>query len=87
MTFGVGDLSHPFTSLGRDVGIMGLRPDPKVDDFILDKLLAKKLVKSRAFSFSLREKGKGALSFGGYDTSKFSGPLEKLAIQPNKNNQ
>ncbi|KAG8408308.1 hypothetical protein J3459_017913 [Metarhizium acridum] len=85
MQFGVGNLSSPHTSLGRNVGIMGLLPNPKVKDFILDKLLEKNLVKSRTFSFSLREKGKGALSFGGYDTSKFSGPLEKFAMQPSDN--
>lgn len=64
---------------------MGLIPDPKVEDFILDKVLEKKLVKSRAFSLGVREKGKGGLAFGGYDTKKFSGPLEKLPIQPAKN--
>lgn len=83
--FGVGDLTNPSTRLGRVVGTMGLLPptDAKSnEDFILKKLLDKKLVKSRAFSIALRNKGQGALTFGGYDTSKFSGPLEKFAIQP-----
>ncbi|KID84321.1 secreted aspartic proteinase [Metarhizium guizhouense ARSEF 977] len=84
MKFGVGNLTAPHTNLGRLVGVMGLIPDPKVEDFILDKVLEKNLVKSRAFSLGLREKGKGALAFGGYDTKKFSGPLEKFPMQPHK---
>lgn len=83
-------MSHPATRLGRHVGTMGLLPpaDAKSnDDFILKKLLDKNLVKSRAFSIGLRKKGQGALAFGGYDTSKFSGPLEKLAVQPSKGKQ
>ncbi|KJK76295.1 hypothetical protein H634G_08355 [Metarhizium anisopliae BRIP 53293] len=84
MKFGVGNLTAPHTSLGRLVGVMGLIPDPKVEDFILDKVLEKNLVKSRAFSLGVREKGQGGLAFGGYDTKKFSGPLEKLPMQPAK---
>lgn len=69
---------------------MGLLPPTKGGsdgDFILQKLMDKKLVKSRAFSFALRKEGQGAIAFGGYDTSKFSGPLEKLAIQPSTGDQ
>ncbi|KAK2594853.1 hypothetical protein QQS21_007441 [Conoideocrella luteorostrata] len=61
---------------------MGLLPDEAPDsEFILTKLRDKKLVKSRAFSMGLRDKGQGALTFGGYDTSKFSGPLETIPLK------
>ncbi|KAK2592408.1 hypothetical protein QQS21_009891 [Conoideocrella luteorostrata] len=85
MTFGIGNMSHPRTRVSRYVGTMGLLPSSDQEDpeFILTKLRDKKLVKSRAFSIGLREKGKGALTFGGYDTSKFSGPLEKFSMVSN----
>ncbi|OAA70605.1 candidapepsin-4 precursor [Cordyceps fumosorosea ARSEF 2679] len=51
-------------------------------DFVSQKLLDKKIVKTRAFSMALREKDQGLLTFGGYDTSKFSGTLERLPLQP-----
>lgn len=61
--------------------------DRWADDFILKKLLDQKVTKSRAFSAGVRTKGRGALTFGGYDTAKFSGPLEKLPMKPHKHNQ
>lgn len=87
IAFGVGNLTDQHTSLGYNISVIGLQPDLKVPDFILDRLFNKKLAKTWAFSFSLYKKGKGALTIGGYNTSKFSGPLEKFAIQLNNNNQ
>ncbi|KAM3449599.1 hypothetical protein MY3296_006819 [Beauveria thailandica] len=90
LNFGVGNMNSPHTTVGRIVGVMGLRPPvatrDKNTDFVPQKLLHKKITKTRAFSMALREKGQGVLTFGGYDTSKFSGPLEKLPILPNKSN-
>ncbi|KAM3425898.1 hypothetical protein NHJ13734_009828 [Beauveria thailandica] len=90
LNFGVGNMNSPHTTVGRIVGVMGLRPPvatrDKNTDFVPQKLLDKKITKTRAFSMALREKGQGVLTFGGYDTSKFSGPLEKLPILPNKRN-
>ncbi|KAM3436030.1 hypothetical protein MY4824_004508 [Beauveria thailandica] len=88
LNFGVGNMNSPRTTLGRIVGVMGLRP-PRATrdgntDFVPQKLLDEKITKTLAFSMALREKGQGMLTFGGYDTSKFSGPLEKLPILPNK---
>ncbi|KAK2593846.1 hypothetical protein QQS21_008461 [Conoideocrella luteorostrata] len=91
MSFGVGNMSHPGTRLGRHVGTMGLLPYKNDTDknrqadreFILTKLKANKIINSRAFSINLREKGRGALTLGGYDTSKFSGPLERVDLEKN----
>lgn len=82
MTLGVGDLSRADTDLKRHVGVLGLRPkkgnenDP---EFIL-QALDQNIVKSKAFGLGVRKHGQGALTFGGYDTSKFSGQLEKLPM-------
>ncbi|EGX92128.1 candidapepsin-4 precursor [Cordyceps militaris CM01] len=87
LNFGIGNMTSPHTTLGRLVGVMGLLPPSKANkdvDFVPQKLLDKKLVKTRAFSMGLRKKGQGLLTFGGYDTSKFSGSLEKLPLQLTK---
>ncbi|KAK2598056.1 hypothetical protein QQS21_005833 [Conoideocrella luteorostrata] len=84
---GVADLSK--SKLSRHVGTLGLLTPPPgnwTDDFILTRLLSQKLVKSRAFSAGVRKKGRGTLTFGGYDTAKFSGPLEKLPMLKHDNN-
>ncbi|EFY97922.1 peptidase A1family protein [Metarhizium robertsii] len=81
VTLGVGDLDRPGTNLGRHVGVLGLLPERGNEnnkDFILQSLLDQNIVKSKAFGLGVRKHGQGALTFGGYDTSKFSGQLEKL---------
>ncbi|KAF1730512.1 putative aspartic-type endopeptidase opsB [Beauveria bassiana] len=88
LAFGIGNMTSPHTTLGRTIGVMGLLPAPPHSkdstDFVPQMLLDKKITKTRAFGMALRENGQGLLTFGGYDTSKFSGPLEKLPILPNK---
>lgn len=89
LRLGVGNLSE--SKLGREVGVLGLlkpkRDDGWAEDFILKRLLDQKHVKSRAFSTGVRTKGHGSLIFGGYDTAKFSGPLEKLPMKPSDDNR
>ncbi|EGX88264.1 candidapepsin-4 precursor [Cordyceps militaris CM01] len=90
LTMGLGDLTKPGDKLSRQVGVIGLVPsensaDPK--SFILERLLDQNLVKSKMFSIGVRKHGHGALTFGGYDTSKFSGPLEKLPMVRSRSNQ
>ncbi|KAM0664290.1 hypothetical protein ACQRIU_006873 [Beauveria bassiana] len=83
-SFGVGDMTSPGTTLGRIAGIMGLRyiaPQINPNTAYFPSILRNQnITKSRAFGMALREKGQGQLTFGGYDTSKFSGQLEKLPI-------
>ncbi|KAM3539400.1 hypothetical protein ARSEF1564_007692 [Beauveria bassiana] len=90
LNFGVGDMTSRYTRLGRIVGVIGLLPAPPgrkgSTDSVPQMLLNKKVTKSSAFGMALRQKGRGQLTFGGYDTSKFSGPLEKLPILPNGKN-
>ncbi|TWU72136.1 hypothetical protein ED733_002839 [Metarhizium rileyi] len=69
-------------------GIMGAGPQLKgwESDYplVLDNLAAQGLIKSRAFSLDIRsiESKQGSVVFGGIDTKKFSGPLEKRPIIP-----
>lgn len=69
-------------------GIMGAGPSLNGWDspysYVLDNLLAQKFIKSRAFSLDLRHIGsdRGAVVFGGIDTKKFTGHLEKRPIIP-----
>lgn len=87
VTLGVGDLDRPGTNLGRHVGVLGLLPErgnENSKDFILQSLLDQNIVKSKAFGLGVRKHGQGALTFGGYDTSKFSGQLEKLPKKDNR---
>lgn len=83
-------MTSRYTRLGRIVGVIGLLPAPPgrkgSTDSVPQMLLNKKVTKSSAFGMALRQKGRGQLTFGGYDTSKFSGPLEKLPILPNGKN-
>ncbi|KIE01415.1 Peptidase aspartic, partial [Metarhizium majus ARSEF 297] len=82
LQFGVANLEKWPTSVGRNVGILGLRaPGPKnsyANEFILKKMLDNKVISDAAFSMSVDEKGKGAITLGGYDTKKFAGPLDKF---------
>ncbi|KAM3523871.1 hypothetical protein NHJ13051_004848 [Beauveria bassiana] len=86
-SFGVGDMTSPVTSLGRIVGVMGLKTiAPHINPntaYFPTILRNQNITKTRAFGMALREKGRGQLTFGGYDTSKFSGQLEKLPIITN----
>jgi len=69
------------------LGILGLSPPIRgVNDYdyILDTMKAQGVIKSRAFSLDLRdvESTDGALIFGGIDTSKYIGALQKLPMLP-----
>lgn len=79
--FGVG-----FESYDIPIGILGLSP-PTSDaqtqySFVLDSMASQGLISSRAFSLDLREveSPDGSVVFGGIDTGKFSGALEKCPI-------
>ncbi|KAG6323445.1 hypothetical protein E4U22_006095 [Claviceps purpurea] len=69
-------------------GIMGVGPQLKgwSSDYpmILDNMVSQKFIKSRAFSLDIRsiESARGSVVFGGIDTKKFSGYLEKRPIIP-----
>jgi hypothetical protein len=69
-------------------GIMGAGPQLQGwnSDYplVLDNLAAQNFIKSRAFSLDIRslESKRGSVVFGGIDTKKFSGRLEKRPIIP-----
>lgn len=78
--FGIG-----IESTDIAVGILGL--SPPVDGYpeytyVLDNMVAQDLIASRAFSLDLRDVDSpdGALIFGGVDTGKYIGSLEKCPI-------
>ncbi|KAK0629272.1 aspartic peptidase domain-containing protein [Bombardia bombarda] len=78
--FGIG-----FESFDIPMGILGLSPPVNPDnayDFVLDSMAKQGLISSRAFSLDLRAVSdpNGAVIFGGVDTGKFIGELEKLPI-------
>jgi hypothetical protein len=85
--FGIGLESHDIP-----LGILGLSPaisqnDPDLYPFVLDTMKAQGVIKSRAFSLDLRgvTEPEGAVIFGGLDTGKFVGTLEKLPmVDPSK---
>ncbi|KAK4221509.1 putative eukaryotic aspartyl protease [Podospora fimiseda] len=69
------------------LGILGLSPPVRgVNEYpyILDTMKSQGLIKSRAFSLDLRtvDSPDGALIFGGIDTGKYIGSLEKLPMLP-----
>lgn len=70
------------------VGILGVGPDlsgwESPYPFVLDNLVSQGFINSRAFSLDIRsiESDRGSVIFGGIDTSKYSGHLEKLPIVP-----
>lgn len=78
--FGIG-----IESTDIPMGILGL--SPPVDGYaeyvyVLDNMVAQSLIASRAFSLDLRDVDSpdGALIFGGVDTGKYMGSLEKCPI-------
>ncbi|KAH6694236.1 aspartic peptidase domain-containing protein [Leptodontidium sp. MPI-SDFR-AT-0119] len=68
------------------VGLMGVGPGIELTGYpiIIDTLATQGVTKSRAFSLDLRswESPDGAIIFGGIDTAKYSGSLEKCPIIP-----
>ncbi|KAK3332881.1 aspartic peptidase domain-containing protein [Cercophora scortea] len=79
---GIGFGSHDIP-----MGILGLstsvNPDPAASyPYVLDNMATQGLINSRAFSLDLRsvDNPNGAIIFGGVDTGKFIGTLEKLPI-------
>lgn len=68
------------------VGILGAGPSLKGWNspypFVIDSMAQQGLIKSRAFSLDIRTIGsdRGSVVFGGIDTKKFSGKLEKRPI-------
>ncbi|GJN67732.1 hypothetical protein PLICBS_001760 [Purpureocillium lilacinum] len=84
--FGVA-LNSNFTA----TGIMGAGPMGNTWNssypLIIDSLVQQGFIKSRAFSLDLRNMGdnRGSVTFGGLDTKKFSGSLEKRPIIPATN--
>ncbi|CEJ80779.1 hypothetical protein VHEMI00944 [[Torrubiella] hemipterigena] len=69
-------------------GILGAGPSLSGFDspypYVIDNLFKQNYIKSRTFSLDLRHIGsdRGAVVFGGMDTKKFSGRLEKRSIIP-----
>lgn len=51
---------------------------------VIDSMAQQKLIQSRAFSLDIRtmDSDRGAVIFGGIDTRKYSGHLEKRPIIP-----
>ncbi|KAM0234576.1 hypothetical protein ACHAPO_006470 [Fusarium lateritium] len=70
------------------VGIMGAGPDLNGWDapypLVIDSMVKQGLIKSRALSLDIRtiDSDRGAVIFGGLDTAKYSGRLQKLPIIP-----
>ncbi|KAJ3464753.1 hypothetical protein MRS44_009539 [Fusarium solani] len=70
------------------VGIMGVAPDlhgwNAPYPLVIDSMARQNLIKSRAFSLDIRtmDSDRGAVIFGGIDTRKYSGHLEKRPIIP-----
>ncbi|KAF5252636.1 hypothetical protein FANTH_2531 [Fusarium anthophilum] len=81
--FGVA-YDSSFTS----VGIMGAAPDLNGWDapypLVIDSMVKQGLIKSRALSLDIRtlDSDRGAVIFGGLDTKKYTGHLEKRPIIP-----
>ncbi|PHH90075.1 hypothetical protein CDD83_4583 [Cordyceps sp. RAO-2017] len=66
-------------------GILGLSfPDPaSKTDSLLDKLVVARMTQSRAYSIDIgpTSRNKGFITFGGVDTAKFTGPLQKIPVE------
>ncbi|CAM1510670.1 Fc.00g010050.m01.CDS01 [Cosmosporella sp. VM-42] len=68
------------------VGIMGAGPDLSGWDspypFVIDNLASQGFINSRAFALDIRslDSERGSVVFGGIDTKKYTGPLEKRPI-------
>lgn len=74
-----------------ETGIMGAGPSPNgfndpqaQGHFVVDSLAKQGITKSRAFGLDLQgmDSQRGSVVFGGVDTKKFRGTLEKLPIVP-----
>ncbi len=67
-------------------GLMGVGPGIELTGYpiIIDSLATQGITQSRAFSLDLRgvDSPEGAIIFGGIDTMKYTGPLEKRPIIP-----
>ncbi|KAK2626212.1 hypothetical protein QTJ16_004474 [Diplocarpon rosae] len=79
--FGVSTISS-----AMPVGFMGVGPGIELTGYptVIDSLVTQGFTNSRAFSLDLRsfESPDGAIIFGGIDTAKYTGSLEKLPIIP-----
>lgn len=81
--FGVTKVSY-----NHYIGILGLSPPVQGEKnatytYVLDNLVDQGVLDSRAFSLDLRDvdSSEGSIIFGGIDTGKYIGSLEKLPIQ------
>ncbi|KAF4982963.1 hypothetical protein FZEAL_1533 [Fusarium zealandicum] len=76
------------SSFFTNVGIMGASPDlsgwESEYPLVIDNLASQGFINSRAFSLDIRsiESDRGSVIFGGIDTRKYSGRLEKCPIIP-----
>ncbi|KAE9366455.1 acid protease [Stipitochalara longipes BDJ] len=79
--FGVASSSYEFPN-----GLMGIGPGIELTGYpnIIDNLATQGITQSRAFSLDLRgvDSSSGAIIFGGIDTTKYTGALEKRPIIP-----
>ncbi|KAH7324290.1 aspartic peptidase domain-containing protein [Stachybotrys elegans] len=81
--FGVAD-----DTSGLPAGVLGLAPAlsgwNSPYPLVLDNMAAQGYISSRAFSLDLRHAGAqdGVVIFGGIDTARYIGPLERLPIIP-----
>lgn len=80
--FGIGVTSNYIFN-----GILGLAPPLQASDraeyiYVLDSMVRNGLIESRAFSLDLRgvDNPHGSIIFGGIDTGKYVGSLEKLPM-------
>lgn len=90
--FGVmGEGSEDVDGVAGIAGIFGLAPDleagfdeGKPYSLVLNSMVEKGLIKSRAFSLDLRhaESETGAVIYGGLDLAKFTGKLATLPLEP-----
>jgi hypothetical protein len=70
------------------VGIMGAGPDLNGWNapypLVIDSMVRQNLIKSRVLSLDIRtlDSERGAVIFGGIDTKKYTGRLQKLPIIP-----
>lgn len=74
-----------FESYEIPLGILGLAPPTDSDElytYVLDNMVEQGLIDSRAFSLDLRDVDSpdGSVIFGGVDTGKFIGELQKCPI-------
>ncbi|KAK0723376.1 aspartic peptidase domain-containing protein [Lasiosphaeria miniovina] len=90
ISIGSATITEQVIGVGLDsydipMGILGLSPDTDGTadyPYVLDTMASQAVIASRAFSLDLRSVSdpSGAVIFGGVDTGKFSGTLQKLPI-------